>query len=714
MFADGRCARLSLAAVALQILTALLSAQSIQVPCEPPAKVAALLDPLPSARDFGYTYESRIGVRRAIAERNPDDFFLQRAYQDSFRTGFHLADEYDRALAMYRSRPQHALSRYFEARLLLLVQPARSKQVFQELMAANPGFVWPHVDLLEYLNLPGHRDPVKLKEHLTAFFGVCPESVEAFSTPFLPEDQELRLTLRHNLRRALEKRNRPADAHAWVRLWNFERGSAGAADRLRVDLDRIRAWPLRPTPELVAVYRSASDLLRQPALLEELETKLAGKAPKSYALLSLRQLRWHQENPPPTASDPKNRAGHQDKERAMRLDLARRSGIDCPSNEWEWMALSTRQHGEAEFRLTAEDLRVIDRVQRCRVDFLDFNLSVPPLQTLLAETYVAAKARLDQVPALLDAGFRAYERNEKYRLSIELVPQEMRARMADNLQMITERTAGIRADYFVAMGRLDDARALVEQEVRRGDAAAPEGSASPNAFRRNYQRNQWLRRLAAIEAKEGKLDEALNTYRSSLGAVGKETLAKDNHPYTAPVKRLYITKYGSTDGWLEWATGGPPVPKLDGPPPAVQFPHRLADFTAKDLHGRTWTLADFRGKATLVNYWATWCGPCRHEHRELQKLYSRLKERKNLQILTISVDENAAAASAYLKESGLTFPVIHGPSLADKLMPFAGLPTNFLVDASGNRSSWYGFLGGETGLQRMLSDLELAAKRSLP
>ena len=145
-------------------------------------------------------------------------------------------------------------------------------------------------------------------------------------------------------------------------------------------------------------------------------------------------------------------------------------------------------------------------------------------------------------------------------------------------------------------------------------------------------------------------------------------------------------------------------------PAPLQFVQALPDFSNRDLAGRTWELKDLKGKGTLINFWATWCGPCRAEHPEIQKLHDRLKGSNNLQVLTLSVDENPTLVSAYLKEKGFTFPVIHAPLLADRLFPYSGLPTSFLVNAEGRRTSLYPFGGGEASLRRVLSELEFGSK----
>jgi hypothetical protein len=79
-----------------------------------------------------------------------------------------------------------------------------------------------------------------------------------------------------------------------------------------------------------------------------------------------------------------------------------------------------------------------------------------------------------------------------------------------------------------------------------------------------------------------------------------------------------------------------------------------------------------------------------------------IKDRKDVQVLTISVDDNPGAVTAYLNEKGYTFPVINAPDLADKLFPWIGLPTNFLVDTKGLRTNRYGFGEDAANLQQVL------------
>ncbi len=98
---------------------------------------------------------------------------------------------------------------------------------------------------------------------------------------------------------------------------------------------------------------------------------------------------------------------------------------------------------------------------------------------------------------------------------------------------------------------------------------------------------------------------------------------------------------------------------------------------------------DLNGKATFVDIWATWCGPCRGEHPELQKLVDAVKGRKDIQVLTLSMDDNEYVVESYVKEKGYTFPVIVSKDLIDRLFTAAGIPQGWIINSQGKRSAPY-------------------------
>jgi thiol-disulfide isomerase/thioredoxin len=328
----------------------------------------------------------------------------------------------------------------------------------------------------------------------------------------------------------------------------------------------------------------------------------------------------------------------------------------------------------------------------------------PPLELRIARLYVAGKVRLDQVPGLLEAAAQNLEKQEKHRRSELLLPEEFRAKRTDWREMTWQQSEEVRADYFLATNRADDARALIEQTLATMNAehTAPQ--------REKHEKAKWLRRLGNMDVQEGRVEEALAHYQESMAGLQKESLGNpQSREMLAPIKQYYLAHGGTEEKWPEWATAKTKFGEIsdERTPPALV--KALPEFSAKDLSGRIWQLRDLTGKATFVNLWATWCGPCRGEHAGVQKLQEMLKDRKDVQVLTISVDDSPGLVTAYLGEKGYTFPVINAPELADKLFPWVGLPTNFLVNTKGLRTSLYGFGGDAANLQEVLELLKKAA-----
>jgi len=108
------------------------------------------------------------------------------------------------------------------------------------------------------------------------------------------------------------------------------------------------------------------------------------------------------------------------------------------------------------------------------------------------------------------------------------------------------------------------------------------------------------------------------------------------------------------------------------------------NFQLRDLNGHLITLSDLRGKVVLLNFWATWCGPCRVEMPAMEQLY-RMFQRKDFEILAVSTDaQGAAITRPFQQENRLTFPILHDPDYRVGLTYGArSLPMTFLIDRLG-------------------------------
>ena len=107
-----------------------------------------------------------------------------------------------------------------------------------------------------------------------------------------------------------------------------------------------------------------------------------------------------------------------------------------------------------------------------------------------------------------------------------------------------------------------------------------------------------------------------------------------------------------------------------------------ADFTLTDLQGKSWNLRDLRGKVVLVNFWATWCPPCRKEMPDLDTLYNKFKD-QGFVVLAIS-DEESAKVAPFISERKISYPVLLDPGRkVNDAFIVEGIPKSFVYDREG-------------------------------
>lgn len=117
-------------------------------------------------------------------------------------------------------------------------------------------------------------------------------------------------------------------------------------------------------------------------------------------------------------------------------------------------------------------------------------------------------------------------------------------------------------------------------------------------------------------------------------------------------------------------------------PPAMGSP--APDFRLIDLQGNRQALPDYHGKVVLLNFWATWCGPCRVEMPSMESLYQDLKD-EGLAILAISSDpQGSIVTRPFVASQGLTFPILHDSDYrVSGSYGVRTLPMSFLIDRNG-------------------------------
>lgn len=138
---------------------------------------------------------------------------------------------------------------------------------------------------------------------------------------------------------------------------------------------------------------------------------------------------------------------------------------------------------------------------------------------------------------------------------------------------------------------------------------------------------------------------------------------------------LFVFK-SNQDGGLTSTSGTRLLTKLNGKP-APTF--RLLDMDEKEH-----TLADYKGKPVIVNFWATWCPPCREEIPSMNRAWRKIKD-EGIAMLAINVGESSDEVFTFTGEHPIDFTVLLDQSgMTSAKWPIKGLPTTFIVDPEGN------------------------------
>ena len=224
-------------------------------------------------------------------------------------------------------------------------------------------------------------------------------------------------------------------------------------------------------------------------------------------------------------------------------------------------------------------------------------------------------------------------------------------------------------------GKATDAeRAVLVKEIARDIGTLPPGQGRVSA----------IRSLASLSTEGNLGKETLTAVADTLA-----TAMRVSYPVMMEARQPW--PYG--DGWIELAklvryegVAAPfPDPALDAAGVLLGLRERVEQengFTLTSLDGKTYTLAGLKGRVVLLNFWATWCPPCRKEMPDLEKLF-REYESKGLTVLAVS-DEDRETVEKFLAKTPYTFPVLLDPGRkVNTEFMVEGIPKTFVFDREG-------------------------------
>ncbi len=291
-----------------------------------------------------------------------------------------------------------------------------------------------------------------------------------------------------------------------------------------------------------------------------------------------------------------------------------------------------------------------------------------PFQTEVAEIWSMRKIRPEQCLQLTQEAVhedkQAQSENPSFaRQYIEMVAQGL------------FRSLGMEAFLAINLKKFDVAESALD-EMRQYLDEHPDVSARLEHL--------YLVDAAVVAISEGHKPDAL-LYYSEAFREHPEDSSTETHAH-----QLWKELGGSDEGFNAWTST---IARIDRTPPAVKqgsspwtaMNKPLTAFHGADTNGKVWTLEDLKGKTTLVNVWATWCRPCQDELPAVQTLFEQLKDRKDLQLLTVSVDEDFTWAARFAERRHYTFPIIAMTSAdVDKMVGVEGVPRTWIVDPAGS------------------------------
>lgn len=650
--------------------------------CDEPKEVSAALRESRGQWDLPLGAAARQAAQRRIltdlVARFPDDIQANRRYQND------AGVPREELIAQYKKRldasPDSALSIYFYALALDSKDAAEKLRLYQVALDKDPTMAWPHMALAyDYTNGP-NRDKAKATAQVDAFFAKCPTTYDFYINRMLATVASPAVMKRGAaaLRERVEAETDPDLFGIFEHLWMLEfkalppEEHPGVRARVARDVARIR----RSAPVLpLAMLRLVRDGLKQTtdaAGAEAAAEEIVRTYPQSNDAMEFVMEKWRKENPPADTD-------------AFRAALYRVSGEWIA--RWPSNAQARASRFDTAMRLHSLSNEEVRAAGEQLLEYLKTGDSIygfQPWEHTLAEEYLRRGAYLEQVAGLATAGLEVV-RKRTAEDNRRPMPEALRQRMLSPL-----RAAEIGAvDLLARVGKRAEAEGL---------AARLERLTADGLFKTAMR---WQAESRVAELAGRRLDALVYMEKAAEGGI-PEPVKKAR---MAEAKRLWVVAGGTEKTWAMRRGAGVQEAKSES---AWAKPEKaIGKWELKDLAGKRWVSGELEGKTVFVNVWATWCGPCRAEHPHFQKLYERLKGRKDVAVISFNVDDQVGLVQSYLTEGKYTFPVLLADRLVREALEAVSIPRNWLIDGKGvHQLEQIGFSESSDWVEKMMGGIE--------
>ncbi len=334
--------------------------------------------------------------------------------------------------------------------------------------------------------------------------------------------------------------------------------------------------------------------------------------------------------------------------------------------------------------------------------------SSPPIQINMAEDLVRRKLRFDLVPSFIFAGLESIQRETQSDRFTDIYPNSDKALTEPyNFWYLDAYLPLIEA--YAQINKPNEALDVLSQAQTILTRSRPPANASLEDRNRHLrmEANFW-RVKGILAAARGKNFDALIAYRNSMASFPPRSSRPDERDEVMASARSIAKQLGATEeAWNDWEAKQP----LDtfragvgGDNAWKTLALKQPDLKIKDMQGREYTPAQLATKRTFVNLWATWCGPCRAELPYLEKLSNQLKDREDIAVIALNVDEEATLVEPFLKRFNFTFANNLAQAYAYTMLPVMAIPANYILTPAETKA-FYEETEGDAWVKTVLAQL---------
>ena len=258
----------------------------------------------------------------------------------------------------------------------------------------------------------------------------------------------------------------------------------------------------------------------------------------------------------------------------------------------------------------------------------------------------------------------------------------------------TTRWRGLKAlfDSAIVMERPDKARETLLRMVSAGGQL----DQNQRAFRES---EVWLARAALAKLERRKADVAAHLVRA-FEAVPADIAPALRGRIRSQALSMWKEIGGSEEGF---ASLRPAVAESD------DTKWKVVQRVMPPLQG-----VRFEGKTTFVNVWATWCGPCQAELPQVQRLHEMFRDRKDVAVITLNIDENPGLVEPYMKQRGFQFAVEFAREIVERDLKVETIPRNWIIDRKGVMRLERGAVMGEALVDDVAAAIQRVANSADP